>query len=61
MKPWFIVFLITIKVIFLFDQLWADDPWTHIKPSGQNERAPHGRGNIYAPSVLIDDRLWKIW
>jgi len=61
MKPWFIVLLLAIEGIVFCDRLWADDPWAHIKSSGQHERAPHGRGNIYAPTVLIEDQLWKIW
>lgn len=28
---------------------------------GENESGPHGEGNIYAPSVLIDDGKWKMW
>ncbi len=25
------------------------------------ELAPHGQGNIYAPSVLLEDGLWRMW
>lgn len=29
--------------------------------TGENEIAPHGEGNVYAPSVLIDGNKWKMW
>ena len=41
----------------------ATDNIPHVLLTGTvaNEIAPHGEGNIYAPSVLIDGGKWKMW
>lgn len=36
-------------------------PHVLLTGTGENEIAPHGEGNIYAPSVLIDGGKWKMW
>jgi len=32
-----------------------------LNAKGEHESAPHGKGNIYAPCVLIDGGIWKMW
>jgi predicted GH43/DUF377 family glycosyl hydrolase len=32
-----------------------------LNAKGEHESAPHGEGNIYAPCVLIDGGIWKMW
>lgn len=39
----------------------ADIPHILLTGTGENEIAPHGEGNIYAPSVLVDSGKWKMW
>ncbi|MCA9008322.1 MAG: hypothetical protein KDB01_01180 [Planctomycetaceae bacterium] len=38
-----------------------DIPHILLTGTGENEIAPHGEGNIYAPSVLIDGGKWTMW
>ena len=30
-------------------------------PNGDQQMAPHGRGNIYAPDILIEDGVYRMW
>jgi hypothetical protein len=32
-----------------------------LNANGEHEIAPHGAGNIYAPCVLIDGGVWRMW
>ncbi|HEX4412658.1 MAG TPA: hypothetical protein VH107_03450 [Lacipirellulaceae bacterium] len=32
-----------------------------IEPSGDSQSAPHGKGNIYAPCVLYENGLYRMW
>ncbi|WP_197534215.1 methyltransferase domain-containing protein [Symmachiella dynata] len=32
-----------------------------LRGKGESEIAPHGKGNIYAPDVMVDDGLFKMW
>ena len=32
-----------------------------LNAKGEHEIAPHGKGNIYAPCVLIDGGIWRMW
>lgn len=38
-----------------------EQPRVIISGSEPSEMAPHGQGNVYAPSVLIDNGHWKMW
>lgn len=38
-----------------------ESPRVILMGSGPTESAPHGHGNVYAPSVLIDGGQWKMW
>ena len=56
----FMVFLIAMALsvpVFATDNI----PHVVLTGTGENEIAPHGEGNVYAPSVLIDDGKWKMW
>lgn len=32
-----------------------------LNAKGEHEIAPHGKGNIYAPCVLVDGGIWRMW
>jgi len=32
-----------------------------LNAKGEYESAPHGEGNIYAPCVLVDGGIWRMW
>ena len=32
-----------------------------ISPNGDAQSAPHGKGNVYAPDVLYDNGLYRMW
>ncbi len=55
--------LVLLFVIAMPACLTADDgtPQIVLAGKGANESGPHGEGNIYAPSVLLDDGKWKMW
>lgn len=52
-----------LVLFFLCGQLFAGQPGILVllRPVGDYESAPHGEGNIYAPSVLVDHGVWKMW
>lgn len=40
----------------------AGAPWSVvIAADREQQRAPHGRGNVYAPEVLVQDGRWRMW
>lgn len=55
--------LVLLLSIALLPCLSAADETPHVLlvGAGKNEAAPHGEGNVYAPSVLIDHGKWKMW
>ena len=32
-----------------------------IAPAGDSQSAPHGKGNVYAPDILVDNGLYRMW
>lgn len=56
-------FMVFLFALALSSSIVATDdiPRVVLTGVGKNEIAPHGRGNVYAPSVLIDGRKWKMW
>ena len=46
------------------DWLYAETPhkpMVILEGEGDAERAPHGKGNVYAPDALWDGRLFRMW
>lgn len=40
----------------------ADTPWSvAVAAEGEQQLGPHGRGNVYAPEVLVEDGRWRMW
>lgn len=55
------VFLLVAFILSVPVSTTDNIPHVLLTGTGENEIAPHGEGNIYAPSVLIDGHLWKMW
>ena len=32
-----------------------------LAPTGETEAAPHGRGNVYAPEILVEGGVFRMW
>lgn len=39
----------------------AEVPRVLLHGEGENELAPHGRGNVYAPDVIKDGKVYRMW
>lgn len=52
-----------LMLVVFHASLFADDPPLSVILEGSlpTELAPHGAGNVYAPSVLIEDGTWRMW
>lgn len=51
--------------VFIQSCLGAGEPESTmrvlLRGEAATELAPHGRGNVYAPSVVVDGPLWRMW
>lgn len=55
--------MLFLLVFILSAPVSATDNIPHVllTGNGENEIAPHGEGNVFAPSALIDGNKWKMW
>lgn len=55
--------LVLLLAIAMPSCLMAEDgtPRIVLAGKGESESGPHGEGNVYAPSVLLNDGKWRMW
>lgn len=60
---WIGVFLGVFLLCLCRPPLFAVESDFRVLVSGETESevAPHGKGNVYAPSVVVEGELWRMW
>ena len=60
MKLFRVVFLLAVACLIAAPAAGAE-PHVVLDPTGDLQAAPHGAGNAYAPEILVEDGVYRMW